>query len=626
MSSAMLKNRSCFIKARYFHATSLLNNDKLRIGCASGFWGDTSVAAPQLVQHGNIDYLVFDYLSEITMSLLARVKEKNPVFGFAPDFVKFSMAPLLPTIKQKGIKVISNAGGINPLACGKALEKVCQKHGIKMNIAVVTGDDLIEKVDELRDELPSNIQSMNAYLGAGPIARALDLGADIVITGRCVDSAVTLAPLIHEFKWDMGDYNLMAAGSAAGHIIECGAQGTGGIFTDWELVHRWENIGFPIIECESDGRFVVTKPPKTGGLITKSVIAEQICYEIGDPKNYMLPDVICNFANVQLDQVSMGEEPQVSVSNVYGKQPSNMYKVSATYHDGYRATAVSPVVGPNAATKGRKVADSIILRCQHLFKSIGFKDFKRINIEMLGNEDNYGKYKNNTGIPSREIVSWIAVEHDQKEALEIFAREIAPAGTGMAPGLTTIVGGRPTISPIFKLHSFEYPKDKVNINIHMNGQHVETYKEPVKNEKFVESSNSNQENTRTSLRLNGKCTFLLGALAYTRSGDKGNNANIGVVCRNPAFYPILKEKLTVDVVQKYFQHFFKDPIKCKVLRYELPGIHAFNFVLEDVLGGGGIASLRSDPQGKGYGQMLLDLKIKNVPDLLPSTADRMDFP
>ncbi|XP_066931595.1 uncharacterized protein [Clytia hemisphaerica] len=628
ISSTFLRRNLSLTRPRFMHqSAACLSNEKIRIGCASGFWGDTSVAAPQLVQHGNIDYLVFDYLSEITMSLLARMKEKNPAFGFAPDFVRFAMAPLIPAIKKKGIKVISNAGGINPIACGKALEKVCEKHGVKMNIAVVTGDDILDKREELGDTLPQNIHSMNAYLGCGPIARALDLGADIVITGRCVDSAVTLAPLIHEYNWNMNDYNLMAAGSLAGHIIECGAQGSGGIFTDWELVQRWENIGFPIIECERDGSFIVTKPPKTGGLITKSVIAEQICYEIDDPDCYKLPDVNCSFSNVKLEQITVGDEPQVRVTDVTGRMPSDTYKVSATYLDGYRATAVSPVVGPHAAAKGKRVAESIILRCQNLFKAVGLKDFRKVNIEMLGSEDNYGRNKNNTASPSREVVSWIAVEHEQKEALEIFAREIAPAGTGMAPGLTTIVGGRPTVSPVLKLHSLQYPKDQVKIDIYMNGEHAETYQPPVQVESSSESEPIADTEPTTSRRpmMKGKCTFPLGALAYTRSGDKGNNANIGVVCRNPAFYPVLKEVLTAKSVQKYFEHFFEDPSQVKVTRYELPGIHAFNFVMEDVLGGGGIASLRSDPQGKGYGQMLLDFKVKDVPDLLPSTADRSDY-
>ena len=604
------------------------HNKNVRIGCASGFWGDTSVAAPQLVHHGNIDYLVFDYLSEITMSLLARAKEKNPNFGFAPDFVINAVGPLLPIIKEKGIKVISNAGGINPLSCARAMQKACEKANVAMNIAVVTGDDLMPELNNIEskqlNKLPDNIYSMNAYLGAGPIARSLDLGADIVITGRCVDSAVTLAPLMHTFKWDCSDYDLLAAGSLAGHLIECGAQVTGGIFTDWELVPGWDEIGFPIIESDEHGKFIVTKPSDTGGMVTVATVSEQVVYEIGDPCHYHLPDVTCDFSHINLEPVT-GESDAVAVDGVIGKKPSEMYKVSATYMDGYRATAVCPVVGPNSVSKGERVAKYIIKRCQNIFQSLGLNDFKRTNVEMLGSEGNYGPLRGNT--LTKESVLWIAVEHDQKKALDIFVKEIAPAGTGMAPGLTNIVGGRPSVSPVLKLHSFMHPKSNIKIDIHMNGELVERYKDPeLKN--MPERSCVNIEQTKLNTNLprkrlkKGKCTFPLGALAYTRSGDKGNDANIGVVCRNAGYYGILSEVLTAESVEKYFLHYFDDAEHYQVIRYDLPGIYAFNFVLKNVLGGGGIASLRSDPQGKALGQMLLDFKVKNVPDLLPSTYDR----
>ncbi|XP_070553528.1 uncharacterized protein [Ptychodera flava] len=238
----------------------------VRIGCASGFWGDTACAAPQLVHKGDIDYLVFDYLSEITMSLLTAAKQKVPKFGYTPDFVSVVMAPLMKDIKQKGIKVISNAGGVNPHGCAAALQEVAKKHNVDLKVAVVTGDDLMPMREELASQgitemksglpFPKAMHSMNAYLGAGPIARALSIGADVVVTGRCVDSAVVLGPLLHEFGWSTSDYDRLAAGSLAGHLVECGAQATGGIFTDWHMVPGWDNIGFPIVECSSDGSFI----------------------------------------------------------------------------------------------------------------------------------------------------------------------------------------------------------------------------------------------------------------------------------------------------------------------------------------------------------------------------------
>jgi len=613
------------LEQKHFHHR--INTDQqrrhqhVRIGCASGFWGDTSVSAPQLVHHGNIDFLVFDYLAEITMSLLAKAKSINPDLGFAPDFVLYAVGPLLKTIKQKGIRVVSNAGGINPQACAAAMAKACAKAGVDMNIAVVTGDDLSSMLggyEFQHHKLPNNIQSINAYLGAGPIARCLDLGADIVITGRCVDSAVTLAPLIHTYKWDLGDYNRLAAGSLAGHLIECGAQVTGGIFTDWESVPDWDVMGFPIVECYENGDFMVTKPPNTGGLVNTATVAEQLVYEIGDPENYLLPDVSCNFSNVTLE--NHPEQPHtVTVQGVSGTKPSDMYKTSATYMDGYRATAVSPIVGPNSVSKGERTAQAIIKRCSGIFRALGLDDFKRVHIEMLGSEGNYGRFRRNSY--TRECVSWIAVEHSQKKALEIFVKELAPAGTGMAPGLTAIVGGRPKVSPVLKLHSLLFPKRFVDVDIHMNGELVERYREPEKtpstssvNVETKVSANDESESKVTE----GSHTYQLGELAYTRSGDKGNDANIGVVCRNADYYPLLEHKLTAQMVEKYFSHLFEGDIKvgkCRVTRHKLPGIYGFNFVLQDVLGGGGVASLRSDPQGKALGQMLQDLRVGNVPDL-----------
>ena len=287
-------------------------NKKIRIGCASGFWGDTSTAAAQLVNKGNLNYLVFDYLSEVTMSILAGAKMKNSNRGYAADFVK-QISPLLHLIKKQGIKIISNAGGINLESCRDALEIELEKAGVKLEIALVKGDDIIDRKNEFQDleivdieknqPLPDKVLSMNAYLGAPPIKMALESGADIVITGRCVDTALVLGPLMHEFCWNSTDYDFLASGSLAGHIIECGAQCTGGNFTDWHLIDGYENMGFPIVEVKSDGSFVVSKPDETGGLVSFGTVAEQLLYEIGDPNEYMLPDVICDFSQVTINEI-----------------------------------------------------------------------------------------------------------------------------------------------------------------------------------------------------------------------------------------------------------------------------------------------------------------------------------
>uniref|UniRef100_A0A3P9DTB2 Si:ch73-132f6.5 n=1 Tax=Maylandia zebra TaxID=106582 RepID=A0A3P9DTB2_9CICH len=563
--------------------------EPVRIGCASGFWG---TRPPQLIHSGKLDFLVFDYLSEITMSLLTAAKTKMPNLGYAPDFVQVALAPFINDIHRKGIRVVSNAGGVNPLACAEAIQEVTKKAGLELKVAVVTGDDLMPHRSSLpdvkmpdgsgRQQLPKTLHSMNAYLGAVPIRRCLDLGADIVVTGRCVDSAVALGPLMHAFGWERNDYDLLAAGSLAGHLIECGAQSTGGIFTDWHKVPDWDNMGFPVVECSSDGSFVLSKPPKTGGLVSFGTVAEQLVYEIGDPRRYLLPDVICDFS-----QVVIQEGGAVRVTGAQGFAPSHDYKVCATYMDGFRATAVCPVTGPRAAKKARRTAESIIKRTKKMFKQLGLEDFSSVNIQVLGAEDTYGAND------SREAVIWLAVHHKQKKALELFSREVAPAGTGMGttnPVISSL--NSLNLSPVLKPFFFLHPKSQLKV--------------------------SKPHYLEIMFRFNlpsGPHSYRLDELAYARSGDKGDSANIGVVARHPLYFPYLKKHLTSSVVEEYFSHLIKPGVKNAVTRYTLPGIHSLNFVLQSSLGGGGVASLRSDPQGKAYGQMLLDLKLGGLPDL-----------
>nr|XP_039252105.1 uncharacterized protein LOC120329525 [Styela clava] len=607
--------------------TSTYNQkSNVRIGCASGFWGDSAVASRQLVQKGKIDYLVFDYLSEITMSLLTAAKRKNPDFGYAPDFVAAAMKPNLKSISKNGIKVISNAGGINPKACSAELQRVAEQQGIKLEIATVTGDDMMSLMKSIRESvkemgsgkaLPdARFVSMNAYFGAEPIKRALDLGAQIVVTGRCVDSAVVLAPLMHEFNWSPSDYDRLAAGSLAGHLVECGAQSTGGIFTDWQTVDGWDNIGFPIVDCKEDGTFTLTKPPGTGGLVTPATVAEQLTYEIGDPSAYVLPDVTCDFRNVNITPVEEGES--VKVVGAKGRPPTDSFKVCATYLDGNRITAVCCVGGKRAIAKAHKTANAIISRVRGIFKALGMADFKRVYVQAIGDEAPYGKYARKYGLNGegpRETAIWMALEHDDKMALQIFANEIAPAGTGMAPGLSAIIGGRPKPSPILKLFSFLHPKKDLNASVYLGDKFAEEIKFSDMESSGVETST--EDNSIIKNVPTGTKTYILEDLAYTRSGDKGNSANIGVIARNPSFVTYLEKYLTQEAVFEYFQHLFdsSNMPENPVIRYKLPGINGFNFVLTDCLGGGGVTSLRPDPQGKALGQMLLDFEFNNMPDL-----------
>lgn len=402
----------------------------VKIGCASGFWGDTNTAAFQLVHLTDINYLVFDYLSEITMSIMAKAKMVEPKHGYALDFVSRVMAPLLKKIAEKKIKVISNAGGVNPLACRDALQKIIKEYGLDLKVAVVLGDDLLPKHEQLKSQniqemfsgeaLPEQVASSNAYLGAVAIRDALDLGADIVITGRVVDSAVVLAPLLHEYQWSLDDYDKLAQGSLAGHVIECGAQCTGGNFTDWQLVQGFDNMGFPVVEVSEDGSFVVTKPQGTGGLVSTATVAEQIVYEIGNPQAYLLPDVIADFSHVHLEQVG---EHRVRVTGAKGQAPTTQYKVSTTYPDGYRVLVSFLIAGREAPQKAQVIADAILTKCERVLAMRSVPPFSEKSVEILGIESTYGGHAQT--LNSREVVVKIAVKHMIKEACMFFASEIA---------------------------------------------------------------------------------------------------------------------------------------------------------------------------------------------------------
>ncbi|HCQ9870833.1 acyclic terpene utilization AtuA family protein [Acinetobacter baumannii] len=588
----------------------------VKIGCASGFWGDTNTAAFQLVHLTDINYLVFDYLSEITMSIMAKAKMVEPKHGYALDFVSRVMAPLLKKIAEKKIKVISNAGGVNPLACRDALQKIIKEYGLDLKVAVVLGDDLLPKHELLKSQniqemfsgeaLPEQVASSNAYLGAVAIRDALDLGADIVITGRVVDSAVVLAPLLHEYQWPLDDYDKLAQGSLAGHVIECGAQCTGGNFTDWQLVQGFDNMGFPVVEVSEDGSFVVTKPQGTGGLVSTATVAEQIVYEIGNPQAYLLPDVIADFSHVHLEQVG---EHRVRVTGAKGQAPTTQYKVSATYPDGYRVLVSFLIAGREAPRKAQVIADAILTKCERVLAMRSVPPFSEKSVEILGIESTYGDHAQT--LNSREVVVKIAVKHMFKEACMFFASEIAQASTGMAPALAGIVGGRPKASPVIKLFSFLIDKNQLNIEIDFEGKRY-----PVE---IPQGVSTEQLPTLTAgenaVYQGDEIEVPLIEIAHARSGDKGNHSNIGVIARKADYLPWIRAALTEQSVASYMQHVL-DAEKGRVIRYELPGLNALNFMLENALGGGGVASLRIDPQGKAFAQQLLDMPVKVPAHLL----------
>ncbi|MBP0445898.1 DUF1446 domain-containing protein [Roseomonas sp. SSH11] len=579
----------------------------VRVGGGSGFWGDTPEGAAQLVRHGDVHYLVLDYLAEITIALLARARERRPELGYAPDLITQVIGPLGREIASRGIKVIANAGGVNPAGCRDALLREIAAQGLPLKVAAVLGDDVLPLLGDLPARAMDGsapgphppFATANAYLGAFPIAAALDAGADIVVTGRCADSAMTLGALIHAFRWGPDELDLLAAGSMAGHLIECGPQVTGGILTDWETVaDGWAMMGFPVAECRADGGFTITKPAGTGGAVTVAGVAEQLGYEVGDPANYVLPDVVCDLREVRLEQLG---PDRVAVSGLRGRPRTDSYKVSATYLDGHRATATLLITGRDAARKARATGEALLARTRRLITAAGFSELRETSIEALGAEEGYGPHARPV---AREVVLKVAVHHDNACAVEIFAREIHAATTAMAPGTAGGPAGRPKAVPMTRLVSLLVPKTGLSPAFEMDGvRHPVPVRCDGQGTPVTQPPGEPAASAATGERVSA---VPLAALAHARSGDKGDLSNIVLIARRPEWLPVIAAQVTGKAVADFLRH----AVRGRVERYAWPGLNGFNFLLHEALGGGGVSSLRYDAQGKGLAQVLLDMPVQ----------------
>ncbi len=593
----------------------------IRIGGASGYWGESAMATPQLLTGAKLDYLVYDYLAEITMSIMARAKAKDPTKGYATDFVETVMRDNLEAIATSGVKIISNAGGVNPTACGEKIRAMIAQKGLDLKVAIITGDDIVSRKSEIvaskavdmfsRAPMPEadKIMSANLYLGAFPIAAALEHGADIIITGRCVDSAVSLGACIYEFGWGANDWDLLASGSLAGHILECGPQATGGNYTDWQEAGDISKIGYPIAEISADGSFVTTKPDGTGGCVTIGTVSEQMLYEIGDPQAYMLPDVICDFSDVTITQIA---KDRVKISPAKGRPAPNSYKTCLTYRDGFRAGSYATFYGVDARLKAEKFSKATLERASQTLRRYNLGPFSETSQEIIGGGSQMGGAGDADGTNPYEVILKLAVKHPEMAATGIFLKEMAGMGLATPPGLSGFTGVRGKPSPVVRLISYLTPKTGIKITIDISGKKFD----------FQDAAPPNPAsiNTPASVNLldlaaqvsetNDMANMPLIKLAWGRSGDKGNKANIGIIARKPEFLPYIAKSLSPDFIAQTYAHFLEPDETTQIHVYVLPGAHALNILIDDILGGGGAASLRNDAQGKGYAQIMLAQNIK----------------
>ena len=637
----------------------------IKIGGASGYWGESAMATPQLLASGELDYIIYDYLAEITMSIMARARARDADKGYATDFIDSAMRPNLKEITRQGVKIIANAGGVNPMACANALRALIKAQGLNLKVGVITGDNLMQGYDsslepylEANESYPTDmysgqqlkdretVASANVYLGAFPIAQALNAGADIVITGRCVDSALTLGACIHEFRvpplpneqiegynsdgypiyeispiptpddtnfaWSPYDFNRLASGSLAGHILECGPQATGGNFTDWDSIADIAHIGYPIADINADGSFIVSKPKGTGGTVNVGTVSEQMLYEIGNPRAYALPDVICDFSDVKITQSGKNT---VHVSPAKGRQPTDKYKTSLTYFDGFRAGQYMTLYGGRATEKAEVLADAILTRSRERLQASQRPDFVETSIEILGSGSQLGERYD-----SDEVMLKLAVKHEDAVGVGIFLKEMAGIGLATPPGLSGFTGsGRAKPSPIIRLMSFMTPKSLPDIKIDIEGEVIPFFDISFYNEVMDLPPAITPRTPSEVCEVN----VPLRALAWGRSGDKGDKANIGIIARDAEFLPFIWNSLTCEAAASRFSHFMADTQDIE--RFYLPGSHAINFLLDYTLGGGGAASLRNDAQAKGYAQILLTTKIA-VPQRIAAMIDHPKDP
>jgi hypothetical protein len=592
--------------------------DRIVIANCGGFWGDDPTAARRQVEGGPVDYLVMDYLAEVTMAILQKQRQRKPEAGYATDFVA-QLRDVLAACVERGIKVISNAGGVNPLACKAAVEKLADELGVgdRVRVGVVLGDDIYDRLDDLiaggetlanmdtgrplADER-ANVLSANAYLGAAPVVKALELGANVVITGRVTDTGVTLAPMIHEFGWAADDWDRLAAGIVAGHIIECGTQCTGGNFTDWQKVKSLSNLGFPLVEATPDGTFTVTKHPGTGGIVSVHSISEQLLYEMGTPQ-YLAPDCIARFDSIRLAQDG---PDRVKISGVVGEPPPEKLKVSVSFSHGYRAFGRLVVTGPDTLAKAEKVA-------QLVWESAGGTDlFEDTCTQFLAWNATHPPLTDSE--PSEIMVQLAVRDADEKKINSRFGVQVVPRVLGSVPGITVLADqGRPRASDVVGYWPALIDRSSVPMRVVVGDNEVDVPHLDLSSAAAAGPAFTPESPPSRQAGGGGPTVKVpLARLCLARSGDKGDTSNVGVLARSEAIYGWMVEHLTPAFVKERFAGICKGAVE----RHEVPNLLACNFLLHESLGGGGTMSLILDAQGKTYAQYLLATEVEVEAGLL----------
>lgn len=560
------------------------------------------------------------------MGLLARFSASTKK-GYISEFLDLVLAPHLDLVIKKRIKFVTNAGGLDPMGLKAAIEHHLRKQGRdgELKVAAVYGDNILperhrlqtegafESFDplsgagrkEARIEESGKLLSLNAYTGAEPITEALRQGADIVVTGRCVDSALVLGPLAYEYGWAYSNRNLdlLASASLAGHVIECGAQATGGNFTDWKTSASsphggWCNMGYPILTFKEDGTFSISKPKGTGGVVSCNSVCEQMLYEVLDPENYVLPDVVVDMSQVRLQQLGTGEDSTVTVRGAKGKPPTPWLKCTAVEQKGHRISVDILVCGEEAESKAKTLGKAIIDRTNFLVAKT-FKDEESpipeedMAIHLIGNESSLGSHDR---LPERrEIALRVAARHKSRKVLDILSKEAAPFLTSSCPGICLLTSGRPKASPNFVATSTLVRREKVLPMISVTGSSTINVPLSVDGCRPVKAAIGRIEACDGLLLAASKLgisKMRLHDIAVGRSGDKGDTANIAIIARDPSHYQLILDQVTPQAIYSCFRHFIAEG--GTVTRFEVPGVSAVNFVLTRSLGGGGLSSLRLD--------------------------------